>query len=147
MAAQTTGSDRSPLHTVTGDPLARWLLNFIIHPPSEKTPSCVVCCSHWLIHILVLACFAVTRQSNLYQEWVFLTTQLTSMPASSRVWTVLWCPLRAARWSGVCRRVWLVMRLGWALTSMRTTWAQKHHHMSMTKRQTCRKLGQWSTQQ
>ncbi|TNN44335.1 hypothetical protein EYF80_045457 [Liparis tanakae] len=37
------------------------------------------------------------------------------MPASSSVWTVLWCPLRAARWSGVCRRVWLVMRLGLVL--------------------------------
>lgn len=46
---------------------------------------------------------------------------------------VLWCPLRAARWSGVCRRVWQVMRLGWVLTNMRTTCTQKRSHVSRMK--------------
>lgn len=67
-----------------------------------------------------------TVHSSCYIFFFLLTTELTSMPASSRVCTVLWCPFRAARWSGVCQRQWQAMRLGWVSISMHTTCTRKH---------------------
>lgn len=63
----------------------------------------------------------VCKVCGILEEEHTLTCVLTSMSVSSSTWTVVWWPFRAARCRGVCLRVLQLMRLGWAVSSRRTT--------------------------